>query len=58
MDQDINAMTDNNNAHLLSGSAALGKGYTSAPFTAGVGTTMLPGKDIGCYQSDGTGNQR
>lgn len=58
MDQDINALTDNNNAHLLSGSAAFGKGYTSAPYTPGLGTTMLPGKDIGCYQSDGTGNQR
>ncbi len=58
MDQDINALTDNNNAHIQSGSAAIGKGNTSAPYTSGLGTTMLPGKDIGCYQSDGTGNQR
>jgi hypothetical protein len=58
LDQDINALTDNNNAHLQSGSAASGKGNTSAPYTTGVGTLMPPGKDIGCYQSDGSGNQR
>ena len=58
MDSDINAMTDNNNAHLQSGSAAIGKGNTSAPYNTGLGTTMAPGKDIGCFQTDGSGNQR
>lgn len=58
MDNDINAMTDNNNAHLQSGSAAIGKANTSAPYNTGLGTTMAPGKDIGCFQTDGSGNQR
>ncbi len=58
LDQNINALSDNNDAHLQSGSAAIGKGNTSAPYTAGIGTLMPPGKDIGCYQSDGSGNQR
>ncbi len=58
IDQNINALSDNNDAHLQSGSAAIGKGNTSAPYTTGIGTLMPPGKDIGCYQSDGSGNQR
>jgi len=51
--------------HLAGNSAALGKGYqafnpvnatkvTRAPFAA---VLTNPGKDIGCYQADGTGNQ-
>lgn len=58
IDQNINALSDNNDAHLQSGSAAIGEGNTSAPYTTGIGTLMPPGKDIGCYQSDGSGNQR
>lgn len=55
--------------HLQQGSPAIGKGTTDAkliaPITAGIpidpnfgssGIT-LPGADIGCYQSNGTGNQ-
>lgn len=57
------------NFRLQAGSPAIGKGTTDAnkiaPITQGIpvdpnfgssGIT-LPGKDIGCYQSDGTGNQ-
>ena len=58
LDSDINAATDNNNAHLQTGSAAIGKGNISAPYTSGIGTLMVPGKDIGCFQTDGSGNQR
>jgi hypothetical protein len=58
LDQNINALIDDNNAHLQSGSAAIGKGNTSAPYTSGIGTLMTPGKDIGCFQVDGSGNQR
>jgi hypothetical protein len=58
---------DNYNFHLKPGSPAIGKGTTTAfaPITTGIpidpifgssGIT-LPGKDEGCYQSDGTGNQ-
>jgi len=54
---------------LQSGSPAIGKGTTDAskvaPITAGIpvdpnfGATQItaPGKDMGCYQTDGTGNQ-
>ncbi|MGZ3778242.1 MAG: hypothetical protein ACXVI9_12010 [Mucilaginibacter sp.] len=57
------------NFHLQGGSPAIGKGTTDptkiAPITAGIpvdpnfGSTAitLPGKDMGCYQSNGTGNQ-
>jgi hypothetical protein len=58
LDSDIHALTDLNNAHLQSGSAAIGKGNTSAPYNTGLGTTMAPGIDIGCYQTNGSGNQR
>jgi hypothetical protein len=58
LDPDVHAMSDNNDAHLQTGSAAIGKGNLSAPYTSGIGTQMLPGKDIGCYQADGSGNQR
>ncbi|HWB92812.1 MAG TPA: hypothetical protein VG605_13205 [Puia sp.] len=51
--------------HLQSGSPALGKGYTGFAAYGSVkvdpifGVTELtpPGKDMGAYQSDGTGNQ-
>ena len=51
--------------HLGAGSPALGKGYTgwtpytTVPVDASYGATeiTMPGKDIGCYQADGTGNQ-
>jgi hypothetical protein len=58
---------DNYNFHLQAGSPAAGKGTTTkfAPLTAGIpidpnfGSSGItpPGKDIGCYQLDGTGNQ-
>ena len=52
--------------HLQTGSPALGKGTTTAfspvanvPVDANFGSSGVtpPGKDIGCYQADGTGNQ-
>jgi len=53
------------NFRLASGSPALGRGYTGfAPAAAvrkdavfGVTEITLPGKDIGAFQSDGSGNQ-
>ncbi len=63
------ASVDNFNFHLQPASPAAGKGTTDAtkiaPIIAGIpvdptfgssGIT-LPGKDMGCYQLDGTGNQ-
>jgi len=58
---------DSYDFHLQAGSPAVGKGTTTAfqPITTGIlvdpnfgssGIT-LPGKDIGCYQRDGSGNQ-
>lgn len=58
---------DSYNFHLQAGSPAVGKGTSTAftPITAGIpidpnfgssGIT-LPGKDMGCYQLDGIGNQ-
>jgi len=58
LDPDVHAMSDQNNPHLQTGSAAIGKANQQAPYTAGIGTLMLPGKDSGAYQSDGSGNQR
>lgn len=58
LDTDVHAMTDNNNPHIQTGSAAIGKANQQAPYNTGVGTTMAPGKDIGAYQMDGSGNQR
>lgn len=58
LDTDVNNMNDNNDPHLQPGSAALGKGNTSAPYNTGIGTTMAPGKDIGAFQADGSGNKR
>ncbi len=59
--------TSGNDFHLQTGSPAIGKGYTTwspnipAGITAdpvyGPTTITLPGKDIGCYQSDNSGNQ-
>jgi hypothetical protein len=51
--------------HLTSGSPAIGKGYTSftplgtVPVDPNFGATAItaPGADMGCYQSNGTGNQ-
>ncbi|MDR3679235.1 MAG: hypothetical protein P4L41_04650 [Flavipsychrobacter sp.] len=52
--------------HLASGSPAIGKGYTGwtpmanpVPVDPTYGATTItgPGKDIGAYQTDGTGNQ-
>ncbi len=58
---------DGYNFHLQSGSPAVGKGTTTAfsPITAGIpisanfGSSGItaPGKDMGCYQTNGTGNQ-
>jgi hypothetical protein len=61
------ASVDGFNFHLQAGSPAIGKGTTTAfvPITAGIpidpnfgssGIT-LPGADMGCYQSNGKGNQ-
>jgi hypothetical protein len=51
--------------HLSSSSPAIGKGYASfgplavVPVSANFGATAItaPGSDMGCYQSNGTGNQ-
>ena len=51
--------------HLQSTSPAIGKGYTgfsalkAVPVNPVYGATEItpPGKDMGCYQADGTGNQ-
>jgi hypothetical protein len=61
------ASVDGYNFRLQAGSPAAGKGTTTAftPITAGIpinpnfGSSGItpPGKDIGCYQLDGTGNQ-
>jgi hypothetical protein len=59
------ASVDGYDFHLLSSSPAIGKGYTSfsaianVPVDPNFGSSGItaPGKDIGCYQSDGTGNQ-
>ncbi|MGN6638627.1 MAG: hypothetical protein ACTHJ8_06920 [Mucilaginibacter sp.] len=60
---------DSYNFHLQAGSPAIGKGTTDptkiAAITQGIpvdpnfGSSGItpPGKDMGCYQSDGTGNQ-
>src|ERR1700761_9318944 len=57
---------DGYNFRLAAGSPAIGKGTTSfQPITQGIpvdpnfGSSGItpPGKDMGCYQSDGTGNQ-
>ena len=52
--------TDQNDPHLKAGSPAIGKGNPNAPYNNSIGTNMgfMPGKDIGAYQTDGTGNQR
>lgn len=59
------ASVDNYDFHLKSGSPAIGKGYTgftvpvNVPIDANFGATapVTPGKDIGAYQADGSGNQ-
>lgn len=59
------ASVDGYDFHLTNGSPALGKGYTgfaipvNVPLDPNFGATApaSPGKDIGCYQSDGSGNQ-
>jgi Fe-S cluster assembly iron-binding protein IscA len=59
------ASVDGYDFHLQSSSPALGKGYTgftvnlNVPVDANFGATaaVTPGKDIGCYQADGSGNQ-
>ena len=51
--------------HLATGSPAIGKGFqgftvpVNVPIDANFGATapVTPGKDIGCYQVDGSGNQ-
>jgi hypothetical protein len=56
---------DSYNFHLNAGSPAIGKGFTGfapyamVPVDAVFGATEItpPGKDIGAYQSDGSGNQ-
>jgi len=54
------SLLDKNDPHLQAGSPAIGAGWTGAKYTSGLGTTagFLPGKDIGAFQNDGTGNQR
>lgn len=59
------ASVDGYNFHLQSGSPAIGKGFQSfspimnVPVDPNFGSSGItgPGKDIGCYQADGTGNQ-
>lgn len=61
------ASVDGFNFHLQAGSPAAGQGTTTAfsPITAGIpvdanfGSSGItaPGKDMGCYQLDGSGNQ-
>jgi hypothetical protein len=59
------ASVDGFDFHLKATSPALGKGYTgftipvNIPIDANFGATaaVKPGKDIGCYQADGSGNQ-
>ena len=60
------ASVDSYNFRLQANSPAIGKGTTSfSPITAGIiidptfGSSGItaPGKDMGCYQSNGTGNQ-
>ncbi|MDB4926336.1 hypothetical protein [Mucilaginibacter sp.] len=63
------ASVDGFNFHLQTGSPAAGKGTTNAslvkPITTGIpvdpifgaSEITLPGKDMGCYQLDGTGNK-
>ncbi|MDQ2721002.1 MAG: hypothetical protein M3Z26_14745 [Bacteroidota bacterium] len=59
------ASVDGYNFHLQSNSPAIGKGYqgfspiTNVPIDLNFGSSGItgPGKDIGCYQSDGSGNQ-
>jgi hypothetical protein len=59
------ASVDAFNFHLQAGSPAVGKGYTgftaiaNVPVDPNFGSSGItpPGKDIGCYQADGTGNQ-
>jgi hypothetical protein len=55
---DLTQMTINdlNDPHLKTGSPAIGKGNTNAPHNTDLGTVMSPGKDIGAFQVDGTGN--
>jgi len=61
----IQASVDSYDFHLQSSSPAVGKGTTSfspimnVPVDANFGSSGItaPGKDIGCYQADGTGNQ-
>jgi hypothetical protein len=56
---------DSYDFHLQSSSPAIGKGNTSfaismnVPVDANFGATraVTPGRDLGCYQADGTGNQ-
>jgi hypothetical protein len=58
---------DGFNFHLQAGSPAAGKGTTTAfqPITTGIPTSdpnfgaviTPPGKDMGCFQLNGTGNQ-
>jgi len=53
------------NFHLATGSPAIGKGYASfsalavVPVDSNFAATAItaPGSDMGCYQSNGTGNQ-
>jgi hypothetical protein len=63
----LQASVDNFNFRLQSGSPAIGKGKTnfsglltnSFPVSQNFGSSGItpPGKDIGCYQMDGSGNQ-
>jgi len=59
-----NTVTDGDVPSLKSGSPAIGKGLTTAPFSYFItsldgkkGTVDILGKDMGAYQLDGTGNK-
>jgi hypothetical protein len=59
LDANILSSTDNNDAHLQSGSPAIGAGITTLPNTSYIplmGGDPAPSSDLGCYPSSGNGN--
>jgi hypothetical protein len=65
MNYKTQASVDGYDFHLQPTSPAIGKGYlaftpiSNVPIDPNFGSSgiMQPGKDIGCYQADGSGNQ-
>jgi len=61
----VQASMDNFDFHLSTGSPAIGKGYkgfspiSNVPVDPNFGSSGItaPGADLGCYQTDGSGNQ-